>query len=84
MWSKRYFRKSLCFDILPVTTTDVIFWQGQEAARTIQQFHYIAWPDFGVPSNASHILQFRRRINDGFDSVQEATKTVLITLPGQW
>jgi len=36
--------------------------QGEEAYRIVYQFHYVAWPDFGVPSNASQLLRFRRRV----------------------
>ena len=30
--------------------------------RTVMQFHYVSWPDFGVPGNAANLLQFRRRV----------------------
>uniref|UniRef100_F6QL68 protein-tyrosine-phosphatase n=1 Tax=Ciona intestinalis TaxID=7719 RepID=F6QL68_CIOIN len=33
-----------------------------DVERSVTQFHYISWPDFGVPSNAAHLLKFRRRV----------------------
>lgn len=30
------------------------------APRTMRHFHYMAWPDFGVPEHASGLVQFVR------------------------
>lgn len=32
--------------------------------RDIQQFHYITWPDFGVPSSPTAFLEFLRKVRD--------------------
>lgn len=31
--------------------------------KTITQFHYLAWPENGVPSNVKSFLHFRRKVN---------------------
>ncbi|CAI8026225.1 Receptor-type tyrosine-protein phosphatase delta [Geodia barretti] len=35
-----------------------------EEVRQIHQFHYVSWPDFGVPRHATPVLHFLRRIRD--------------------
>lgn len=32
------------------------------ASRIIKQFHYVAWPDHGVPDRAGPIIAFRRKV----------------------
>lgn len=32
--------------------------------RDILQFHYITWPDFGVPTSPNAFLEFLRRVRD--------------------
>lgn len=34
--------------------------------RTISQFHYLAWPDNGVPANVKSLLNFRRKVHKSF------------------
>nr|XP_006825167.1 PREDICTED: receptor-type tyrosine-protein phosphatase N2-like [Saccoglossus kowalevskii] len=34
--------------------------------RTVTQFHYLTWPDNGVPPNPKGILEFRRKVNKSF------------------
>ncbi|VDK47267.1 unnamed protein product [Anisakis simplex] len=34
--------------------------QSSSLSRTVRHFHYMAWPDFGVPERASGIVQFVR------------------------
>lgn len=36
--------------------------QGDDV-RSVKQFHFTGWPDHGVPTRASPILAFRRKIN---------------------
>lgn len=36
---------------------------GQAIEKLIKQFHFMAWPDFGVPDDPSSILAFIRKIN---------------------
>ena len=36
---------------------------GQEA-RCIHQYHFKAWPDHGVPSDPSTVLNFLKDVND--------------------
>ena len=31
--------------------------------RTITQFHYVNWPDSGVPPSTKTLLEFRRYVN---------------------
>jgi protein tyrosine phosphatase len=41
--------------------TPMYYFQGGEE-RTIEQFHFTAWPDKGVPTNVNSILEFRERV----------------------
>lgn len=34
--------------------------------RTITQFHYLSWPENGVPTNVKSFLQFRRKVNKSY------------------
>lgn len=34
--------------------------------RTITQFHYLAWPEGGVPESAKSFLQFRRKVHKSY------------------
>ena len=36
---------------------------GQAVERIVKQFHFIAWPDFGVPNDPSTLLAFIRKVN---------------------
>lgn len=31
--------------------------------RIVRQFHYTAWPDFGVPDSPTSVLKFIRKVN---------------------
>ena len=37
---------------------------GTEASRTIFQFHYTSWPDFGVPESPDAFLEFMFEVQD--------------------
>jgi len=37
---------------------------GQAVERVVKQFHFTAWPDFGVPDDPSSILSFIRKVNN--------------------
>ena len=37
---------------------------GQAIERIVKQFHFIAWPDFGVPSDPAALLAFIRKVNN--------------------
>nr|XP_022315866.1 uncharacterized protein LOC111119720 isoform X2 [Crassostrea virginica] len=39
----------------------------ENESRTLEQFHFTAWPDKGVPNNVDCILDFRRRIKSKAD-----------------
>jgi len=39
-----------------------------DAVRRAKQFHYMTWPDHGVPLRASTIITFRRRVRSYDDS----------------
>jgi len=43
-----------------VTTTPH---QGNDR-REVKQFHYTAWPDFGVPDHPNPVIAFIRRISN--------------------
>lgn len=43
--------------------------------RTITQFHYLAWPENGVPTNVKNFLQFRRKVNKSY---RDPKKPVLV------
>lgn len=34
--------------------------------RTVTQFHFLSWPENGVPPNAKSILEFRRKVNKSY------------------
>ncbi|XP_039297087.1 uncharacterized protein LOC111044754 [Nilaparvata lugens] len=34
--------------------------------RTVTQFHFLSWPDGGVPSSIKALLEFRRKVNKSF------------------
>jgi receptor-type tyrosine-protein phosphatase N len=34
--------------------------------RTITQFHFLSWPNLGVPASAKVLLEFRRKINRSY------------------
>ena len=34
--------------------------------RTVTQFHYLSWPENGVPSNIKSLLEFRRKVNKSY------------------
>ena len=36
--------------------------QGEDPPHEVTQFHYLAWPDHGVPSNAFSMIKFIRRV----------------------
>lgn len=38
--------------------------------RTITQFHYLAWPDNGVPDNVTSFLQFRRKVHKSYRNLK--------------
>lgn len=38
--------------------------------RTITQFHYLNWPDGGVPDNVKNLLQFRRKVHKSYRNLK--------------
>ncbi|KAK7865635.1 hypothetical protein R5R35_006892, partial [Gryllus longicercus] len=34
--------------------------------RTVTQFHFVSWPDAGVPSSTKALLEFRRKVNKSY------------------
>ncbi|KAK3912004.1 Receptor-type tyrosine-protein phosphatase N2 [Frankliniella fusca] len=34
--------------------------------RTVTQFHFLSWPDHGVPPNTKPLLDFRRKVNKSY------------------
>lgn len=38
----------------------------QNQTRTVTQFHFLTWPENGVPQNIKSFLDFRRRVNKSF------------------
>ena len=36
---------------------------GQAIEKIVKQFHFVAWPDFGVPDDPSALLSFMRKVN---------------------
>ncbi|XP_039400686.1 receptor-type tyrosine-protein phosphatase kappa-like isoform X2 [Mauremys reevesii] len=47
-----------------VTRTFRLQRAGSPLPRHIQQFHYLLWPDHGVPSNAARLLQLVEMVNE--------------------
>jgi len=37
---------------------------NSEEVRIVHQYHYISWPDFGVPATPSDFLQFLQDIRE--------------------
>lgn len=38
--------------------------------RTITQFHYLSWPEMGVPVNVKSLLQFRRKVHKSYRNLK--------------
>lgn len=34
--------------------------------RTVTQFHFLSWPQVGVPASAKALLEFRRKVNKSY------------------
>jgi len=34
--------------------------------RTVTQFHFVTWPDLGIPASSKALLDFRRKINKSY------------------
>lgn len=35
-------------------------------SRTVTQFHFLSWPEFGYPAVAKTLLEFRRKVNKSY------------------
>ena len=46
-----------------VITTFHITKVGQAVERTLKHFHFISWPDFGVPSEPSILFSLIKKVN---------------------
>jgi len=55
IWSEDYVIRSLYVKNLSTNET-----------RTVTMFHYLSWPEDGVPSSAKSLLEFRRKINKSY------------------
>ena len=40
-----------------------LHFSGQGVEKVVKQFHFTTWPDFGVPSDASGMLAFLKKVN---------------------
>ncbi len=47
-----------------------------DSIRVISQFHYMTWPDFGVPASTSTFLKFLRAVNSKHHSSRESPNVV--------
>ncbi|CDW56323.1 receptor type tyrosine protein phosphatase [Trichuris trichiura] len=59
IWCEDYLVRS--FYLKNLTTQDT---------RTVTQFHYLSWPEEGVPPNTKSLLEFRRKVNKSYRSQQ--------------
>uniref|UniRef100_A0A5S6QN52 Protein-tyrosine-phosphatase n=1 Tax=Trichuris muris TaxID=70415 RepID=A0A5S6QN52_TRIMR len=41
-----------------------------QETRTVTQFHYLSWPEDGLPVNTKSLLEFRRKVNKSYRSQQ--------------
>uniref|UniRef100_A0A158R462 Protein-tyrosine-phosphatase n=1 Tax=Syphacia muris TaxID=451379 RepID=A0A158R462_9BILA len=55
IWSEDYLVRSFYLKNLQTNET-----------RTITQFHYLTWPEHGVPSTTKALLEFRRKVNKSY------------------
>ncbi|KAF7636356.1 hypothetical protein Mgra_00004137 [Meloidogyne graminicola] len=55
IWSEHYIIRSL---YLKNTAT--------QETRTVTQFHFISWPNGGIPSSNKALLEFRRKVNKSY------------------
>ncbi|CAD5110669.1 DgyrCDS46 [Dimorphilus gyrociliatus] len=55
MWSDDYVVRS--FYLKNIQTNET---------RTVSQFHYLTWPELGVPHSVKSILDFRRKVNKSY------------------
>ena len=51
---------------------------GQAVERLVKQFHFISWPDFGVPEDPSALLSFMRKVNNWKRSTQCSTVCTIL------
>lgn len=50
------------FFFLPAHPLVLMFFQEKNKTRLLKQFHFKAWPDHGVPANATELLDFRDKV----------------------
>jgi len=55
IWSEDYMVRSFYLKNLHTNET-----------RTVTQFHYISWPESGVPASNKSLLEFRRKVNRSY------------------
>ncbi len=42
----------------------VIYQVNNDEVKQVRQFHFMSWPDFGVPRHATPLLHFLRRVRN--------------------
>ena len=47
----------------------IIHNQFQEE-KPVTQYHYIGWPDHGIPTTTSSMIKLRKLVNDEYDEKQ--------------
>ena len=53
------------------------FLKGNEI-REITQFHYIAWPDHGVPETTQSLVKFVRLVRNHIDDNKRSTPSSVV------
>ena len=48
-----------------------------EEPRTIYQFHFLTWPDYGVPSDPGSVLNFLNVVNQRQDNIKDAGPVIV-------
>lgn len=46
--------------------------------KNLTQFHYIAWPDFGVPKSVASLLAFRKCVNKTINLFTDSNKPIVV------
>lgn len=49
--------------------------------RTVTQFHFLSWPDHGVPPNTKPLLDFRRYAVESRISSRQAPSSLVLVAP---
>ena len=56
-----------------VVRTFYISMQGSTVGRRVKQYHFVSWPDHGVPATSSDLLEFMEQVRGNFNAADGPT-----------